>query len=109
MAGKENIGEAECYKIILTFKSGKKETVYIDSKNYYAVRTITTQTANGQEQQIESNFSGFEKTPEGIVVAKNIALPYGTMIINSLKVNGPVNEEMFKPTYKFDQSQEPKQ
>jgi hypothetical protein len=108
LAGKENLNGTECYKLLLTFNSGKKETVYIDSKTHYAVRSITTQKTNGQEQQIETNYSGFEKTPEGIVFAKLITLPYGTMTVTSLKVNTTVNEEMFKPTYNVDNGNEPR-
>jgi outer membrane lipoprotein-sorting protein len=103
LAGKEDVGGTECYKLLITLNSGKKVTVCIDSKSYYAVRTITIQKAGGQEQEIETNYSGFEKTPEGIVVAKIITLPYGTLTISNLQVNATVSEEMFKPTYKAEQ------
>jgi len=100
LAGKENIGGVECYKINLTLKSGKKETAFIDTKNYYVVRTITKQKMNGQEQDMETNFSGFEKTPEGIVIPKTINLPYGNMTLNNIEVNKPVDENIFKPATK---------
>jgi outer membrane lipoprotein-sorting protein len=108
LAGKEDINGTECYKLLLTLTSGKKETIYIDSKSYYAVRSVTTQRTDGQEQQVETNYSGFEKFPEGIVVARLIALPYGTMTVNTIKVNTVVNEEMFKPTYNIDRNNEPR-
>ncbi|MBC7828024.1 MAG: hypothetical protein H7122_09775 [Chitinophagaceae bacterium] len=108
LVGKENIGDAECYKIILTLNSGKKETIYIDSKNYYVVKTITTQNANGQEQEIEMNYSVFEKMPEGIILAKSITLPYGTMTLSNVKVNKPVDENIFKPTYDIEKGYEPR-
>ena len=108
LVGKENIGETECYKIILILNSGKKETIYIDSKDYFIVRTITKQSANGQEQEIEMNYSSFEKMPEGIVVAKAITLPYGTMTLSNIKVNNRVDENIFKPTYDVERVYEPR-
>lgn len=108
LAGKENIANATCYKILVTLNSGKKETMYIDSSNYYVIRTITTQKANEQEQEIETNYSGFEKMPEGIVLPKTIVVPYGTLTISKIEVNKPVDEAMFKPTYDVEKSNEPR-
>jgi len=108
LAGKETIDGIECYKIVLTLNSGKQETVFIDSKNYYAIRGITKQKANGQEQDIETNYGSFEKLPEGIVVAKSLSLPYGTLTLNKVEVNKPVNENMFSPAYDAEKSQEPR-
>jgi len=102
LAGKENINEAECYKIVLTLNSGKKETVFIDSKNYYVVRTKTNQKVNGQDQELETNYSSFEKMPEGIVVAKSLTLPYGTMTLNKIEVNKPIDEKVFTPAYNVE-------
>jgi hypothetical protein len=108
LAGKENIGGTECYKILLALNSGKKETVFIDSKNYYVVRTITKQKVNGQEQDLQTTYSAFEKIPEGIVVAKSLTLPYGTMTLNKVEVNKPVDENLFKPVHNKDEKQEPR-
>lgn len=104
LAGKENISGTECHKIVLTLNSGKKETVFIDSKNFYVVRTITKQKANGQEQDLETNYSSFEKIPEGIVVAKSLTLPYGTMTLSKVEVNPAVDEKIFNPEYKAEKT-----
>lgn len=108
MVGKENIDGTECYKIVLTLNSGKKETVFINSKNYYVVRTTTNQKVNGEDQELETNYSGFEKIPEGIVVAKSLTLPYGTMTLSKVEVNTPVDEKVFIPTYNVEKTQEPR-
>lgn len=99
LAGQEIIDGTTCYKIVLNLSSGKQETVFIDSKNYYVVRTTTKQTLNGQNQELETNYSNFEKMPEGIVVAKSLELPYGTMTLTRVEVNKPVNEDIFTPAY----------
>jgi hypothetical protein len=102
LVGNENIEGVECYRIILTLNTGKKETVFIDSKNYYVIRTLTNQKLNGQDQELETNYSGFEKIAEGIVVAKAINLPYGRMTLSKIEVNKPIDENIFKPAYKVD-------
>ena len=108
LAGKENIGQTDCFKIVLKLNSGKVETLYIDSKNYYLVRTVTRQNVNGQEEDLETNYSEFEKTPEGLVIAKAITLPYGTMAINKVQVNSPVDENLFKPIYNVEKAAGPR-
>ncbi len=100
LAGKETIGGTECFKLDVTLNSGKKTTIFIDSKNYYAVRTNITEKVNGQEQNVESNFSAFEKIPEGIVMPKTVSLPYGTITFSKIEVNKPVDENLFKPSNK---------
>lgn len=108
LSGTENIGGTDCYKILLTLNSGKKATIYIDSKNYYVVRTITRQTANAQEQEIETNFSSFEKITDGLIVAKSITLPYGIMKVSTVQVNTAIDENVFKPVYSADKSYTPR-
>ena len=108
LAGKENINGAECYKLALTLNSGKKGTVFIDTKTYYVVRTIIKQQVSGQEQDVETTFSAFEKIPEGITVAKTLALPYGNMTITKDEINKPIDEKLFQPAYDTEISKEPK-
>ena len=108
LKGTENINGMDCYKLVLTLNSGKVETLFIDSKNYYLVRSTTKTNVNGEEQEMETNYTGFEKTPEGIVMAKSLMLPYGTMTINKLQVNFPVDETVFNPVYDKQESHEPK-
>lgn len=100
LAGKETIEGTECYKLSVTLSSGRKTVIFIDSKTYYAVRTNMSQQVNGQEQDMETSFSGFEKLREGIVMPKSMTLPYGTMTINKVEVNKPIDENLFKPANK---------
>ena len=99
-AGMETIGEMECYKLAVTFNSGKKATMFIDSKSYFTVRTNVSQKVNGQEQDLEMNYSGFEKIPEGVVMPRSVSLPYGTMTVSKIEVNKPIDESIFKPVHK---------
>jgi hypothetical protein len=106
LAGTESIGGSDCFKVFLILNSGNRETFYIDSRNYYLVRTITKQIVNGREEDIETNYSDFEKIPEGLVIAKAITFPYGTMAIKKVEVNSPVDENVFKPIQEVENGPE---
>ena len=47
--GKDDVDGTECYKLVVTTKSGVKETVYLDPKSYYIIKSVVVQKANGQE------------------------------------------------------------
>ena len=97
LAGKETVDGKELFKINLTYKGGKKATVFLDPTTYHVVKSITTDKVNGQEQEVVTLFSNFEKVDGGIVFAKTIDLPYGRMTVNKVEVNLPVDENIFKP------------
>ena len=94
--GKEDIDGTDCYKLKVSKKSGSPETMFIDAKTNYLVRSISITKANGQESETTTNFSNYEKLPEGIVVAKSITLPFGELNLTKITINGPVDEKIFK-------------
>ena len=60
------------------------------------MQSKSTQKANGQEMEVTTSFSNYEKLPEGIVVAKSMTLPFGEMNMSKITMNGPVEESFFK-------------
>ncbi len=46
--------------------------------------------------EVTTNFSNYEKLPEGILIAKSIGLPFGELNITKVTINGPVDESIFK-------------
>ncbi|HUR10006.1 MAG TPA: hypothetical protein VM012_01480 [Flavitalea sp.] len=97
VAGKENINGSEATKIVITKKDGEKQTVFVDNKSNYIVRTISKQSMNGQEQEVTNEYSNFQKVPEGIVVPMTITLPFGELVLSKIEINKPVDENFFKP------------
>lgn len=95
--GKEDIDGMEAYKLRVTHKSGKTETLYLDPSSYYITRMIVKQKANGQEMDVTTNLSNYKKLPEGIVVPMSLGLPVGELTITKVEVNPPVDEKIFKP------------
>jgi outer membrane lipoprotein-sorting protein len=97
LLGKEDIEGTEAYKLKVTHKSGKTETIFIDPSSYYILRSISKQKANGQEMDVTTNFSNYKKLPEGIVIPMSITLPFGELTLTKVEVNKPVDEKLFKP------------
>ncbi|HVF96907.1 MAG TPA: hypothetical protein VM871_06290 [Flavisolibacter sp.] len=98
LLGKDDIDGVEAHKLQVVHKSGKTETLFLDPKTFYIIRTISKQKANGQEMDVTTNLANYKKTPEGIVVPMSITLPMGELVISKVTVNGPVDEAIFKPS-----------
>lgn len=96
--GKEDVEGTECYKVKVTQKSGKVETLYFDPVSYLAIRSISKQKANGQEMDVTTDLSNYQKLPEGILVPMSIGLPFGELTLTKVEVNKPVDESIFKPS-----------
>lgn len=98
--GKDDVEGTEAYKLRVTHKSGKVKTVFIDPGSYYVIRTVSKQKANGQEVDITTDLSDYQKLAEGVVVPMRIKLPFGQMKISKVEVNKPVDEKLFQPESK---------
>jgi hypothetical protein len=96
--GKDDVEGTECFKLKITTKAGNVETVFIDPKSYYVVRSVVKRTANGQESDVPSDLSNYQKLPEGIVVPFSITLPFGELVISKAEVNKQIDESTFKPS-----------
>ena len=66
--------------------------------NYYLLREVDKVQADGKEQEIATNFSNFQKLPEGIVFPMTVETPMGPMNIKTVEINPTVDESIFKPS-----------
>jgi len=96
--GKDDVEGTECFKLKITSKAGNVETVFIDPKSYYVVRSVAKKTANGQESNVQTDLSNYQKLPEGIVVPFSIKLSEGELVLSKAEVNKQVDESTFKPS-----------
>ena len=96
--GKDDVEGTECFKLKITSKAGNVETVFIDPKSFYIVRSVAKKTANGQESDVQTDLSNFQKLPEGIVVPFSIKLSDGELVISKAEVNKQMDESTFKPS-----------
>jgi hypothetical protein len=98
LMGKEDVDGTECFKLKLTRKSGRESIYLIDPKTYYAVRSISKVTVNGQEVNQTVNLSNYQKLPEGIVVPftmENGSAP-APINLTKVEVNPKIDESVFK-------------
>lgn len=93
--GKDDVDGTECFKIKVTPKGEDPGTMFFDSKSYLLIRQINKLNRNGQEMEQTTNFSNYEKLPEGIVVAKSMTLPFGELNVSKVTINGQVDESIF--------------
>ncbi len=98
LLGTDDVDGVNAFKLKETLKSGKVETIYIDPANYYVIRVVAKQKANGQEQEVTTDLSNYQKLPEGIVVPMSVKLPFGEMNITKVEVNKDVDEKIFAPS-----------
>jgi Outer membrane lipoprotein-sorting protein len=99
--GKEDVDGTECYKLKLTSAAGKSTTYFIDAAKYYNIKTVTTAKANGQEAELTTTMSNYQKTAEGLVVPMSITIPFSPamsleFIVSKVEFNKPVDESIFK-------------
>jgi hypothetical protein len=96
--GKDNIEGTECHKLKVVQATGKEETIFIDASTNYQVRSVMKVKANGKEAEAVTNYSNYQKLPEGIVYPMAIESDNGPLTVKSVDVNKPVDESIFKPT-----------
>jgi hypothetical protein len=94
--GKDDVEGTDCFKLKVTYATGKEETMFIDAANYYHIRSVSKITANGKEQEQTVNFGNFQKT-QGVVFPMSIDQGMGNVAVKSIEVNQPIAEGFFKP------------
>ncbi|HMO33638.1 MAG TPA: hypothetical protein PKE07_11645 [Lacibacter sp.] len=100
--GKEDVDGTECHKLLLTLKSGKSQTLFVDPKTFFLVKSVNKRNVNGQEVEVSTSFSDYKKLPEGIVVPMSVTVPLGPgmdvdMQIEKVEINAKVDASLFKP------------
>lgn len=95
--GKDDVDGTECFKIKVNVKGEDPQTMYFDTKNYLLIRQVSKQSRNGQEVEVTTNYSNYEKLPEGILFAKSITLPFGELNVSKVTINGSIDESIFAP------------
>lgn len=95
--GMDDFEGTDCYKIKLTEKFGKIITYYIDPSNYFIIHSVTITKANGQESESKSDYSNYQKLPEGIWMP--MTLGGGNVVkIKKTEINVPLEASVFKPS-----------
>lgn len=99
LLGKEDVDGTEAFKLKVTTKSGNEKTVFVDTKNYYAIREVNKVSVNGQTMEAVSTFSDYKKLPEGIVLpfSMQTAQSPSPMTFSKIEINPTLPESLFRP------------
>ncbi len=95
--GKDDVEGTECYKLKVTYKTGKEVTMCFDASNYYLIRQTEKLKANGKEMEQTVNLSNYKKLPEGIMVPMTMNMGQGEITFKTVEVNPTIDESIFKP------------
>ncbi len=95
LLGKETADGMDAYKIKLTSKDGKVSTFFIDTKNFYKIKSISVVKAPEGEMDMETSYSDFKKTADGYIFPFSQTNPRGVIVFSSIEVNKPVDEKIF--------------
>ena len=101
LMGQEKVGTVDAHKIKYTNKDGAVTTYYIDPTSFQVIQVAVTSNNMGQEVEIKSTYSDFQKTDYGIVVPRTIDIDFGgqfslTTKIQKVDVNQPVDAAIFE-------------
>lgn len=102
LLGSEDVDGTDCFKVKISLKSGRSETMFIEKKGYTMIKSVGTRSANGQEMELTTTYGNYQKLPEGIVVPMSINVPLGPgvnadFVISKIEVNKAIEDTVFKP------------
>ena len=95
LLGKENVSGTECFKLKLTSKMGNEYTLYIDTKNYYRIKSVTKTNSKNGEVEAEVTYGDYKKTADGYVFPYLQTIGEGTIVFSTIEINQPVDEKIF--------------
>jgi hypothetical protein len=101
LVGQEKVGTVDAHKIKYTNKDGAITNYFIDPTSYQVIQMSATSNAMGQEVEIKSTYSDFQKTDYGIVVPHAVDVDFGgqfavTSKLQKVTVNQPVDASIFE-------------
>jgi outer membrane lipoprotein-sorting protein len=110
LQGQEDVNGKNCYKIKVTYASGKDATYYIAPDTWYLVRMKAKGMmrrggpgggggAAPTEQEFIVDYSDFRKTDDGFIFPYQVTTAGmgGTTNFEKIEVNKPADAKLFKP------------
>jgi len=95
--GLEAIDEVPCHKLLVTLKSGKKLFNYVNTENYYIVKTDLLISSNGKNSTLENHYANFQKNSDGYIFPFALTLGPGQAFVSKIYVNNTFDPLLFNP------------
>ena len=77
LVGQEKVGTVNAHKIKYTNKDGAVTTYYIDPSSFQVIQVSAVSNNMGQQVEVKSTYSDFQKTDYGLVVPHSIEIDFG--------------------------------
>lgn len=99
--GKVDVEGTEAFHLTTTNKDGEVTDHYIDTKNYFLIKTFGTQMQNGMKIEADTIFSDYKKVGEIIMAHALTIQPKGGMPstelrFESIEVNTDISDALFE-------------
>ena len=98
LIGKDDVEGTECFKLVMTEKSGKTTTYYLDESNYQVIKETNKATIDGKELESNTLYSNYKKQDIGVVMPMNQNGDMGDMEFTKFEFNPKIDENLFKPS-----------
>src|SRR5690349_10869444 len=100
LVGQDKVGTVNAHKIKYTNKDGAVTTYYVDPTTFQVIQMSAVSNNMGQEVEVKSTYSDFQKTDFGLVVPHSIEIDFGgqftvTSKVQKVEVNQPVDTSIF--------------
>jgi hypothetical protein len=101
LQGQEKVGNVNAYKIKLTSADKVESTYYIDPSSYYVIKSVRHGSMQGQDVDISTTYSNYQKTEVGYVTPFSMDIDFGGQIqisstVKKAEINKPVDPKIFE-------------
>jgi hypothetical protein len=101
LVGQEKVGDVNAYKVKLSGADNTSTTYYFDPKTYYLIQAVRSQEMMGQQMDVTTSYSDYQKSDYGWVVPHAMNVSFGgqfsmDMKLKSVEVNKPVDTAIFE-------------
>lgn len=99
MAGREMVGSVNAYKLKVTGADSVDNYYYFDPNTSLLIQSTRTSDMNGQQVQVVTTFSNYQKTDFGLLVPQNIDINLGqfdlALTVHHTEFNKPMDPSIF--------------
>lgn len=95
----EDVDGVDAIQLKISVLPDKTVYYFIDPSDYYIIRKKTVSVSNGQQSRLTADYYNFKKTSEGVLFPFSYESNFdGNITFETIEVNKPLDEKLFKPT-----------
>jgi len=99
LAGQEQTGDVNAYKLKYTNKYNKETVYYLDPATWYIIKTTSTANIMGQEASVTTALSNYQKTDFGVAMPYALNVDMGqfalAVTVQKVEINKTIDPAIF--------------